>query len=233
MISLDSDYAAFTSVRVSSLFKSSDPEGEPFGLNTPLFYLDPLEFERHLEQTPPTLWPREFRRAAAFIREAGEKYADWNHTDEPAGDVLAASMVCLHTLAQDYAPEIAGEFTPTACAKILHTGRTPDKLAMVFAALRKAGYLDETNQPTLTAAADRAFMAKEVAELVGVDTWAKTFARPWGVKNPRQSLNQVEGITANRRGIKKALAAAVRDNVVLRETASGKDLLKLYSLSTK
>lgn len=239
MNSLDFDYAAMTSgavlARVSdvvaSLYRSTDQEGEPFGLNLPLFYLDPLAFNDHLEQTPPALWPREFRRSAAIIRETGEKYADWNHGDETVKDVLAACLVCLHSMAQEYAPEVAAEILPTACKA--RPEEMPDKLAIVFAALRAEKCLNAANKPTTETQADIVYLAKEVAALVGVRTWAKTFARPWGVKNPRQTGNQLTALSDFRRRVKQALTTAVRDNVVLQETTSGKDLLKLSSMSTK
>lgn len=239
MDNTDRFYIECASAAVTSLFEVRGKELPYISDCADKKYLDPIAFEAYIRTLPGHLWPVEFRNANATINDYLQRTSD--------GDIIDAlnmAAISLQTLAATYCPEITDKLATikkeqNITAKNVVNGDLPkaftnDEARDIFETLVAAGYLNNEWQPTNSAKSQavRAYMAHTIAQLLGLQYWAKVFHAFWQTKNLPQSLNQITPGKDYVTGIDKALTNAVNKNQRLKETVKGKELLHKYKNQT-
>lgn len=239
MDNTDRFYIECASAAITSLFEVRGKELPYISDCADKKYLDPIAFEAYIRTLPGHLWPVEFRNANATINDYLQRTSDSDIID-----ALNMAAISLQTLSATYCPEVMNELTTlkkehTVVAKNIVNSGLPkafanDEARDIFEALVAAGYLNSEWQPTNStkSQAVRAYMAHTIAQLLGLQYWAKVFHAFWQTKNLRQSLNQITPGKDYVTGIDKALTNAVNKNQRLKETVKGKELLHKYKNQT-
>lgn len=239
MDNTDRFYIECASAAVTSLFEVHGKELPYISDCADKKYLDPIAFEAYIRTLPDHLWPVEFRNANATINDYLQRTSDSDIID-----ALNMAAISLQTLSATYCPDITDKLATikkeqNIIAKNVVNGDLPkaftnDEARDVFEALVAAGYLNNEWQPTNSAKSQavRAYMAHTIAQLLGLQYWAKVFHAFWQTKNLPQSLNQITGGKDYVTGIDKALTNAVNKNQRLKETVKGKELLHKYKNQT-
>ncbi len=236
MNNTDRFYIEGASGAISQLFEVHGDE-PPYILDSDeRKYLDPIAFEKHIKKLQSQLWPVEFRKAYATINEYLQRASTENFID-----ALNMAAISMQALSAVYCPEMTDELAKNYNPKIdkrkpvIFCHNMPKELAnneaqSIFAALETAGYLDSKGQPTNSAKSQavRAYMAHSIAQLLGLQYWAKVFHEFWRTKNLPQSLNQITTGKEYTAKIDRALADAVNKNTQLKATEKGKELLRKY-----
>lgn len=238
MDNTDRFYIECASAAVTSLFEVHGKE-LPYILDcADRKYLDPIAFEAYIRTLPDQLWPVEFRNANATINDYLQRTSE-----DDIIDALNMAAISLQTLAATYCPDITDKLAiakrEAAVTKNVVNSGLPkafanDEARDIFEALIAAGYLDNEWQPTNSAKSQavRAYMAHTIAQLLGLQYWAKVFHAFWQTKNLPQSLNQITGGKEYAAKIDRAITEAINNNVHLKETAKGKELLRKYKNQT-
>lgn len=238
MDNTDRFYIECASAAVTSLFEVRGKELPYISDCADRKYLDPIAFEAYIRTLPGQLWPVEFRNANATINDYLQRTSD-----NDIIDALNMATISLQTLSATYCPDITDTLTitkrETAAAKNAVKRGLPkafanDEARDIFEALIAAGYLNNEWQPTNSAKSQvvRAYMARTIAQLLGLQYWVKVFHAFWQTKNLPQSLNQMTGGKDYVTEIDKALTNAVLKNQRLKETVKGKELLRKYKNQT-
>ena len=239
MDNTDRFYIECASAAITSLFEVRGKELPYISDCADRKYLDPIAFEAYIRTLPGQLWPVEFRNANATINDYLQRTSE--------GDIIDAlnmAAISLQTLAAIYCPEstdilVEAKREQTVVAKNAVNSGLPkafanDEARDIFEALVAAGYLNNKWQPTNSAKSQavRAYMAHTIAQLLGLQYWAKVFHAFWQTKNLPQSLNQITGGKEYAAKIDRAITEAINNNAHLKETAKGKELLRKYKNQT-
>lgn len=239
MDNTDRFYIECASAAVTSLFEVRGKELPYISDCADRKYLDPIAFEAYIRTLPGQLWPVEFRNANATINDYLQRTSE-----NDIIDALNMATISLQTLSATYCPEITNELTTVkreqaVIAKNVVNSGLPKAFANneahdIFEALVAAGYLNNEWQPTNSAKSQavRAYMAHTIAQLLGLQYWAKVFHAFWQTKNLPQSLNQITGGKEYAAKIDRAITEAIKNNAQLKETAAGKELLRKYKNQT-
>ena len=238
MDNTDRFYIECASAAITSLFEVRGKELPYISDCADRKYLDPIAFEAYIRTLSGQLWPVEFRNANATINDYLQRTSD-----DDIIDALNMAAISLQTLSATYCPDITNTLTitkreTTVAKNVVYSGLPKafanDEARDIFEALVAAGYLNNKWQPTNSAKSQavRAYMAHTIAQLLGLQYWAKVFHAFWQTKNLPQSLNQITPGKDYVIGIDKALTKAVLKNQCLKETAKGKELLRKYKNQT-
>lgn len=245
MDNTDRFYIECASAAITSLFEVRGKELPYISDCADRKYLDPVAFEAYIRPLPGQLWPVEFRNANATINDYLQRTSDSDIID-----ALNMATISLQTLSATYCPEITNELTTVkreqaVIAKNVVNSGLPKAFANneahdIFEALVAAGYLNGEWQPTNSAKSKtvQAYMARIIAQLLGLYNWDKVFCSFWGIEKRLSPFLYQATIKSDADGrkyakeINAAILKAVLKNQRLKETAKGKELLRKYKNQT-
>lgn len=204
-------------------------------------YVNPAVFEEYIKTQPVQMWVPEFRNAYDTINLYRQSEND-TETDNILGEVITA----LRCLAATYCPEFIAEMviidkTKTELPKrIVDISNLPKEFANdgardLFEALVEVGYLNSEWQPTAgVKKSAKAYIAYNIAELLGINNVWKVFEAFWHLESMKQSYSQIENPDNNQKysDIDKAIFSVVNKNQRLKETVKGKQILRKYKNQT-